>query len=1373
MPKISVLLTSYNHAGFIRQAIDSVLQQTFTDFELLILDDASTDDSWWIIKSYDDPRIKAIRNAQKGEITFKVIDVISNVATGEYIAVHHSDDVWEPRKLEKQVAYLDAHAETGAVFTDAAAISEDNALVEGHFYSRIFTQPNRTRHQWLRHFFSDGNALCHPSVLIRKKCFEECGFYRTWLWQIDDFDMWMRLALKYEIHVLPEKLTRFRVRNNEANVSGNYRSARIRNFYERHRVLDNYKALTDFEDLCKVFPEARKYYREERTDVLFALGRVALEISNNPFTQLFALNLIQETLADPVRAAAVKNFYDFDIAGLVEFTGRYDVFSMEELAEVGKLATQRAQEIGELQARVSAEAETLANLGRGVTQRDELILDLDGRLSASQQAVAGLTRQLEERRAELRASNEQVARLTSDLQRGDARLAEAGRTVARLGAQAADKDSRIGALERQTAQHEDAAAALQRQLAARGAEMQALRNTRSWRITRPLRLFGKLARGARRVVLRRPSAPQPLPSPATSAEGHPLPRMPFDAAFYLHTYPDVAAAGGDPYRHFVEYGAAEGRLGMRPDTGPTPGANGRSADGAGEISPDADPDFDESYYLQRYPDLRDAGMSPLEHFRRHGRAEGRIGKRPALTIRSGMRAANPAWRSVLVVSHDASRTGAPILALNIASELQKRFNVTVLLLGDGELVPDFSEAVTTLVGPQAVRGAPQEADDVMAGLCAHTRFDFAIVNSIESHLVLRGLARASVPCVNLVHEFAAYTRPRDAFPFAMHWAGETVFSTRITRDNAISQLPALAHTRPHILPQGRCVPPATEIDPAWHAQESQRIQKLLRPEALANTHPFLVIGAGSVQYRKGVDLFLECAARVIRSPGGEACRFVWIGGGYDPEKDIGYSSYLAEQVRRSNFGEQFAFMSETPLIDEAYPLADMLLLTSRLDPLPNVAIDAMWHGLPVVCFSGASGIADILENNALAEPCVAPYHDTAAMAELVLKLAGSTQAARELGARVKQVAEVQFDMAAYIGRLEQLAADAQRRMVNEAESARVISESKRLRPDFFLRAPHENRQLDDIVRHDYVRAWATGLDRRKPAPGFHPHIYREAQPTSETNALDPFAAYLQAGQPAGPWHSELISSGDPALALPRDLRVALHLHVYYPDMLADMLERLGGNRAAPDLFISVPDEQVAQSVRAQVPADGGRRVQVRVVPNVGRDIAPLLTAFGAHLVDNYDIVGHVHTKKSADIADAATGSAWHRFLMENLLGGKAPMADIVLGRMASDASIGLVFPDDPHVVDWGANRPHAEALAARLGLGELPKHPVFPVGSMFWARADALRPLVDLKLDWSDYPGEPLPYDGSMLHAIERLLPLVAGKQSARTVLTHVDGVTR
>ena len=97
------------------------------------------------------------------------------------------------------------------------------------------------------------------------------------------------------------------------------------------------------------------------------------------------------------------------------------------------------------------------------------------------------------------------------------------------------------------------------------------------------------------------------------------------------------------------------------------------------------------------------------------------------------------------------------------------------------------------------------------------------------------------------------------------------------------------------------------------------------------------------------------------------------------------------------------------------------------------------------------------------------------------------------------------------------------------------------------------------------------------------------------------------------------------------------------------------------------------------------------------------------------------------------------------------MADKIISHMASDRSLGLVFPDDPSVIGWAGNGAPAASLADSLGLGELPKvHCNFPVGTMFWARTEALRPLVELDLGWDDYPSEPLPYDGTMLHALNR-----------------------
>ncbi len=254
----------------------------------------------------------------------------------EYIAIHHSDDVWELDKLEKQVAYLDAHPEIGAVFTNALAIGEDSSplMDEQHSYSNIFNQPNRTRHEWLRFFFSRGNALCHPSVLIRKLCYEVCGLYRYGMAQLPDLDMWMRLCLKYEIHVLSEKLVKFRVRDNEANASASQPNTRIRSAYEFYKLLPNYRQLTRFEDMAKVFPSAEKYNRNEETDMDFVLGMVVLEEMSFPFIALFGQDILFDVLSDPVRAAKIKRLYDFDYKNFIALTGINDVFAQEKVADV-------------------------------------------------------------------------------------------------------------------------------------------------------------------------------------------------------------------------------------------------------------------------------------------------------------------------------------------------------------------------------------------------------------------------------------------------------------------------------------------------------------------------------------------------------------------------------------------------------------------------------------------------------------------------------------------------------------------------------------------------------------------------------------------------------------------------------------------------------------------------------------------------------------------------------------------------------------------------------------------------------------------------------------------------------------------------------
>jgi lipopolysaccharide biosynthesis protein len=169
----------------------------------------------------------------------------------------------------------------------------------------------------------------------------------------------------------------------------------------------------------------------------------------------------------------------------------------------------------------------------------------------------------------------------------------------------------------------------------------------------------------------------------------------------------------------------------------------------------------------------------------------------------------------------------------------------------------------------------------------------------------------------------------------------------------------------------------------------------------------------------------------------------------------------------------------------------------------------------------------------------------------------------------------------------------------------------------------------------------------------------------------------------------------------------------------------------------------------------------------------MLTALGRDVLAGYDVVGHLHGKRSPQV-HASLGDLWRTFLWENLVGGEHAMMDVVLAAFAADEKLGLVFPVDRLLAGWDENRDLAEDLAARMGLeGPLPHHFDFPQGSMFWARPAALSGLLNLGLDWEDYPVEPVPTDGTVLHALERLFPFSAAQAGYDYAVTHVDTVLR
>ncbi|WP_233464848.1 glycosyltransferase family 4 protein [Paraburkholderia madseniana] len=428
---------------------------------------------------------------------------------------------------------------------------------------------------------------------------------------------------------------------------------------------------------------------------------------------------------------------------------------------------------------------------------------------------------------------------------------------------------------------------------------------------------------------------------------------------------------------------------------------------------EAPSDFDPDAYLKLNVDVRDAGVDPIQHYIDHGRAEKRIYRFPPLKYAEN-KAFDPARETVLLVTHECSLTGAPVLVYNMAEVLSRSMNVVVLSLGPGMLEALFEELAISYVPAHYARFSGMHAEHVVESLVRCFKPAFAIVNSIESQLVVEPLGKAGIPTVSLIHEFAScYPDPPSLFKTMMTVPQQVVFSSEITYKDAVRFVDDYRPEKIHVLPQGRSSIPGKRVKDEPALMEQQRLRSILRPD-VEHSRKYVVLGAGSVNYRKGVDLFLQCARQILSKVGEDQCRFVWIGQGYEPRKDAAYSVYLEDQIMRAGLTGSVEIIDETTEIETAYELSDLFLLSSRLDPLPNVAIDAMFFNKPLLCFDKTTGIVSFLERAGLKDLCIADYLDVEDMAEKASRLLLSADLRSQVASQLSMHLADCFDMERYV-----------------------------------------------------------------------------------------------------------------------------------------------------------------------------------------------------------------------------------------------------------------------------------------------------------------------------------------------------------------------
>ncbi len=329
MPKVSVVLTSYNHENFLKESIESILNQTLKDFECYIIDDCSTDNSWDIIEKYSkkDKRIIAIRH--KKNIGGIIEPNLINKLKGEYFCIAHCDDKWEKEKLKKQVEYMDNHKEVAACFTWIKLINEKGEEIDsnnGKTYTN-FNIKDKSRYEFLNHFFYNGNCLCHPSVMLRTKVQKEENLYANGLGAIPDLYRWIKLSLKHKIYIYEEKLACFRVRENAKNTSGYNENNLIRYHFDLLPALSLYKNIKD-DEFLKIFPEAKEYVVDGKINIPYALARLCIDkVKIKPYI-LFGLLLIYEEIQDSKKREELEKLYNYSKRSFTTETGKYDLFNI-------------------------------------------------------------------------------------------------------------------------------------------------------------------------------------------------------------------------------------------------------------------------------------------------------------------------------------------------------------------------------------------------------------------------------------------------------------------------------------------------------------------------------------------------------------------------------------------------------------------------------------------------------------------------------------------------------------------------------------------------------------------------------------------------------------------------------------------------------------------------------------------------------------------------------------------------------------------------------------------------------------------------------------------------------------------------------------
>lgn len=307
---VSVISVFYNRAEYVLESVNSILDQTYKNLEIILVDDGSTDNTYDLFKEFDDNRIKLIKQQNQG-FTKSIIDAIK-LSKGEVVAIHGSGDISLPNRIEEQVKIIERKENIGIVGCYVENIDKESGV------SNLYIPRTPNGNQTFTDLLIDGNIFTHGEVMFKKEIYNKVGGYRSFFKYTQDYDLWMRMSLKTDYFIIPKKLYR-RYRLNDGVSSSVFKKA-IQKYYGSivRQCVEMLKLGKP--DLIDIYGDEAAFFRRKDKDLSKKFAKMALH-------ELIKKNNENSKLLIDLSRNEVNTIFNYISKKIINLSIRFDIIN--------------------------------------------------------------------------------------------------------------------------------------------------------------------------------------------------------------------------------------------------------------------------------------------------------------------------------------------------------------------------------------------------------------------------------------------------------------------------------------------------------------------------------------------------------------------------------------------------------------------------------------------------------------------------------------------------------------------------------------------------------------------------------------------------------------------------------------------------------------------------------------------------------------------------------------------------------------------------------------------------------------------------------------------------------------------------------------